>query len=174
MTKKDTLTINHANHSDLDFIVNLIANDSRDQHYHAAYCDNTHLMQFRNALCDVINWGGIKRMVNNRVEEVASSLYIINLLSGERIGFTLLSEKQPGSMSTVMELYMISIAPSHRHKGYGKSIINCILGEVPHGVSLYARCYPASSDMCSLLANIGFKQIGVTPGGTLEFNYLKM
>lgn len=166
--------IRQANHDDLDFIIDLIEMDSNDQHYHAIYCKKSHLKEFKCALRDVIEIGSMARMGNNGVEAIGSFLHVIYLESGERVGFTLLSEKNAGSTSTELELYMISIAPNHRHKGCGKLIVDYILEDLPHGTYLYARCYPASVHMYNLLLNRGFKQIGVTASGTRELEYLKV
>lgn len=71
-----------------------------------------------------------------------------------RIGFAIIAEVETNQGGN--ELYAMAVDEPFRGRGYGRAMLNEILRRWS-GVTLYARCFPASQRMYEMLIKSGFE-----------------
>lgn len=63
---------------------------------------------------------------------------VINISSGEEVGFLKLRKSMPTHLDRNLEL--LAVSPAHRNKGIGSTVLNRLETEVPSGGKLYVYC----------------------------------
>lgn len=156
--------------NDVEFVVDLIAQDAKKGHYSELALRDDELKNYRLMFTNLINSIGTPVMGENGVEYKKGSLWIY-LSKNEKIGFFYLVEKYQGSGEKDLEISMFSIAQKHRGKGHGEIMIKKILSMCSNTATLFARCFKNSTTMCYLLEKYNFKTVKIRESGLKEFQY---
>ena len=158
---------------DIDFVLRQIIAGAESGHYGEHILEGEHQANYRAMFHGLINGQGTATLGERGVERKSGSLWIYGNNRFGDIGFFFASEKNEGSGEDEIELLMAGIESKHQGKGHGTNMIRIFLSICPVEATLYARCYPASKVMYSLLLNIGFKKINTKSGGTRELQFNK-
>lgn len=158
---------------DIDFVLEQTIVGAENGHYAQHLLESEHQARYRTMLSALINGQGTVTRGERGDERKNGRLWIYTNDSLGNIGYFSASEKSEGSGENEIELLMAGIKSEHQGKGHGTKMINMFLSLCSAETTLYARCYPASKTMYSLLLNIGFKKINTKPGGTRELELKK-
>ena len=152
----------NANISDFEFIYNLIIDGSKNKNFIEDYYNN-------NDAARVLKIE-LLSILTNKIRVNGNIAYaIIYEHQGKPIGFVIMSSVYENNGN---ELYMASIVPDFRGKGFGKKMINEITKQFEgKNIALIARCNKYSESMYQILLKLGFEhaRVGVEGYRILEF-----
>ncbi|ENT4612028.1 GNAT family N-acetyltransferase [Salmonella enterica] len=146
---------------DVPFIIAVIRDGMRDGYFN--FDDDDGLSQFESQISEAI----VRR---ERGENCADFLFVFDAPNnGAAIGFALLTGKNGANgLASHLEIRMFGVTRSERQKGFGRSMLQSILGATP-GHKLEASCLPASVVMARLLTKTGFHVKEISPFGKRTF-----
>ena len=146
---------------DVPFIIAVIRDGIRDGYFN--FDDAEGLSQFESQITEAI-------ARRERGENCADFLFVFDAPNnGTAIGFALLTGKNGANgLASHLEIRMFAVTRSERQKGFGRSMLQSILGATP-GHKLEASCLPASVVMARMLTNTGFQIKDITPFGKRIF-----
>jgi GNAT superfamily N-acetyltransferase len=148
--------------TDLPFIKTTIQHDAHSGHYHRIY--TTDGMNLANLIIGIAR--GLEGIRLSLRDKRQHSLIGLTLECDQNpCGFAAFTTEEPERFWT--ELWLMSICPDKRGRGFGKRLIDGALAMPQIEKSpLLARCHPPSTAMMSLLRHRGFQMLGTGPEGT--------
>ena len=81
------------------------------------------------------------------------------------IGFAFFLEELPGSWANRVELFMVALVDQYKGLGLGTTMIKTLLTRLP-SKTVFARCFAPSTQMKTILQDVGFETVSISPGGT--------
>ncbi|MCG6939271.1 MAG: GNAT family N-acetyltransferase [Gammaproteobacteria bacterium] len=131
--------------TDLGFINSCILYGARKGHY-SFNAENPEMVKaMKSETRSVISDG----LLSDKRRASAS----VFTLQHDRVGMLIMCEAMPDSRA--YEIYALSVAKNHQHKGFGRQILDRLLEHfIYHDV--HARCMPVSETMKKLLQCRGF------------------
>lgn len=157
-----------ATERDLDFIMGEVIEGAKHGHYAPSLLEPEQAQGFRDQLRNVICHSAMLRGTDRGPEQIRAQLWVYGRNGDDQVGYLLVSEKLPGSLSTDIELYKAGVRKDRRTEGHGRRIVLLFVAFSPPRAKLYARCFPPSETMFKLLQEVGFSHINTMRFGTRE------
>jgi predicted GNAT family acetyltransferase len=158
-----------AEESDLKFILVEVFEGARHGHYNPGVLIPAGARGLLVALKSVIQGGTIPQDTEYGTREYRrAELRVYGCNTDDQVGYLLITEKEPGTWDTDIEIYKIGVPENRRGEGHGRRMVELIIAREVVGKTLHARCYPASNIMCKLLQESGFLIVNTKPSGTRE------
>lgn len=147
---------------DVPFIIAMIRDGIRDGYFN--FDEDEGLSQFESQISEAI-------ARREKGENCADFLFVFDAPdNGAAIGFTLLTGiNGPNGLASHLEIRMFGVTKSERKKGFGRSMLQSILGATHPGHKLEASCLPASVVMANMLTKTGFHEKEISPFGKRIF-----
>jgi ribosomal protein S18 acetylase RimI-like enzyme len=160
--------IHLASPADVPFIVEAIADASREGHF-ACDCDRPDVLSGLWHQVQTVVVDGVMPLPGER--DGANGRAFVIQVGQANAGFAILVEDRPGSWHRRLELFALGVRPGHRGRGLGRQLVTNLVRD-SQSACVYARCAFASVGMAGMLKSCGF-ELGAqsTPGGmTLELH----
>lgn len=148
------LNVFAADASDLQWIYRLLINASARGHFNIVNTRSGREWQKQNIHSIVHN--------NRRIDADLQVQTLVFENDAGKVGFVIMSEVEKGYGN---EIYSFIVDKEFRGRGYGRYMLNEIIERWHSDVTIYARCFPPSLLMASMLRKSGFVCEGVS-----EFN----
>ncbi len=150
------LKLLQADLSDLEFICDLMLEETRAGHFAPRHMDPNAPELFRENLRSIITHG-------RHLDQNLRAQAIVVEEDGQRVGFVIMSEMFEGRGGN--ELAAIVVAKAFRGRGYGSRILDEVLGRwLPHA-EVHVQCLPASETLYRMLLARGFEHFDTTDTG---------
>jgi GNAT superfamily N-acetyltransferase len=166
--RRATLSFRVAEVADVGPIVEAILAEAAEAHFNADYSLPMAAKGLRHQVsCLVaglpVPWPGKRGGASGRA-------WLI-LVNGNDVGFVLLLEDLPGSLSERVEVFALVVARKARGRGIATEAVRQLIEGV-ESRQIYARCYPASTSMRHVFERAGFVATSTSRTGivTLEFD----
>jgi len=148
--------------------MNEVVEGAKNGHYIDSLLDPEQQMGLRDGFREVIYSSSMWRNSERGAEKIAAWLLTYGSPKDGCVGYTLVSERRPGSRKYEIELYMVGVRKDCQGRGHGRKIVQFFVASSPSTLKLYARCYPNSQAMFFLLQEIGFVLVSTTHQGIRE------
>lgn len=145
-----TVSLRPSTEKDLGFVFSLAQNGARHGHFDPKI--NTDKAAFREYL---------NASINHKADPRGHPTSVLVAYKDDiRIGATVVTTAI-GTPDVGVELAMIALKNEFREKGYGSIMLDAVLNEYLHHVSVYARCLPASDRLHQMLRRRDFDEVGI-------------
>lgn len=144
----DNLLINDACHQDIDFIISLIRESSRDGHFAEEYWKCKSLDSLKYQLTLVIDQQIMP--INNGF--LKANLYVLKDTQKNNIGFSWVRYHTINEC----EIYLFAIAKNVRYRGYGKYFFQFLLSAIQSS-RIYVDLYKKSTYMKNIVIKNNFQ-----------------
>jgi GNAT superfamily N-acetyltransferase len=137
-----------ADETDIDWMINLYLDGVQNGHFLLDMANQDYLKICQRNISSIVY---IRQIIDFQLNAYA----MIFEDNGTKVGYAVMSELNAGRGGN--ELHLFIVDKQYRHKGYGSLMLAEIIKRIQPVADLYVRCFPASSQMKSLLVKNGFR-----------------
>jgi len=141
------LRVYAADSTDIDWMIQLYLAGAKDGHFNVDMSDCRYLDFCRRNFISIVNQ---KQIIDLNRQAYA----MIFEEHDQKIGYAVMSEVQSGIGGNELQLFLVD--QKHRNKGYGNKMLLEIIKRVQPVADIYLRCFPASTQMKTLVQKNGF------------------